>query len=382
MTRPKPVPVLSLLLAATLALGACGRSGGAASASPSGGRPASPALRVRLAPVQVQDVVASVKALGTLEAEDLVQVTAEVEGAVAEVAFNEGDRVSPETVLARIDPERYRLEAQRAQAALAKAEADAERARQELERREKLFVEQLVAQEELNRARSERDRLAGEAAAARAARDIADQNVRRSEVRPSRGGVIDTRTVEHGPVRARRDRAGHAGRRQPPAPALQGLGGRVPAGPARPDRGLPRGGAGRARLPGPHLPRGRAGQRHHAPGRGAGLGPEPRPPEARLLRRGGAQHRDPQGRPDGARERRAGLREGLRGLRGGGRHGPPEDAAARPAHGGRSGRDRLGPGPRADRGGGGLRPPGRRGQGAGRRRRGAPSAAGAAGPGR
>ncbi len=198
MTRPKPVPVLSLLLAATLALGACGRSGGAASASPSGGRPASPALRVRLAPVQVQDVVASVKALGTLEAEDLVQVTAEVEGAVAAVAFNEGDRVSPETVLARIDPERYRLEAQRAQAALAKAEADAERARQELERREKLFVEQLVAQEELNRARSERDRLAGEAAAARAARDIADQNVRRSEVRPSRGGVIDTRTVSTG----------------------------------------------------------------------------------------------------------------------------------------------------------------------------------------
>lgn len=198
MTRPNPVPVLSLLLAATLALGACGRSGGAASASPSGGRPASPALRVRLAPVQVQDVVASVKALGTLEAEDLVQVTAEVEGAVASVGFNEGDRVSPETVLARIDPERYRLEAQRAQAALAKAEADAERARQELERREQLFVEQLVAQEELNRARSERDRLAGEAAAARAARDIADQNVRRSEVRPSRGGVIDTRTVSTG----------------------------------------------------------------------------------------------------------------------------------------------------------------------------------------
>ena len=45
-----------------------------------------------------------------------MQVTAEVEGAVTEVRFNEGDRVSPQTVLARIDPERYRLEAERAEA--------------------------------------------------------------------------------------------------------------------------------------------------------------------------------------------------------------------------------------------------------------------------
>jgi RND family efflux transporter MFP subunit len=37
-----------------------------------------------------------------------------------------------------------------------------------------------------------------EAAAAKAARDIAAQNVRRSEVRPSRAGVINTRAVETG----------------------------------------------------------------------------------------------------------------------------------------------------------------------------------------
>lgn len=197
MTRSSFASVLPLLLAAAILPVACGRSGGA-SASPSGGRPAAPALRVRVAPVKVQDVVASVKALGTLEAEELVQVTAEVEGAVSEVSFNEGDRVTPETVLARIDPERYRLEAQRAQAALAKAEADAQRAEQELDRREKLFLEQLVAQEELNRARTERDRLAGDAAGARAARDIAEQNLRRSQARPSRAGVIDTRTVSTG----------------------------------------------------------------------------------------------------------------------------------------------------------------------------------------
>ena len=54
-----------------------------------------------------------------------MQVTAEVEGAVAEVRFHEGDRVGPQTVLARIDPDRYRLEAQRAEASYRKARADA-----------------------------------------------------------------------------------------------------------------------------------------------------------------------------------------------------------------------------------------------------------------
>ncbi len=73
---------------------------------------------VRSAVVAVQDVEYQIKSLGTLEAQDLVQVTAQVEGAVAEVRFHEGDRVTPQTVLLRIDPQRYKLEAERAEAAV------------------------------------------------------------------------------------------------------------------------------------------------------------------------------------------------------------------------------------------------------------------------
>ena len=68
----------------------------------------------------------------------MVQVTAEVEGAVGEVHFHEGDRVTPETVLLRIDPDRYRLEAERAEAAYKKAWPTAPRAQADLERREAL----------------------------------------------------------------------------------------------------------------------------------------------------------------------------------------------------------------------------------------------------
>ena len=62
---------------------------GAAAAAPQ-----RPALTVRVAPSLVQEVVYQIKALGSLEAEEMVQVTAEVEGASSDVRFHEGDRVA------------------------------------------------------------------------------------------------------------------------------------------------------------------------------------------------------------------------------------------------------------------------------------------------
>ena len=183
--------VLSVL--AALATAACSSQG---AASPPRARVHG--ITVRTAQAASQDVVYSIKALGSLEAEEVTQVTAEVEGAVSEVRFHEGDRVTPESVLLRIDPERYRLEAQRAEATWRKAVADAERAQADQDRREALAREQLVPMEELNRSRSETSQLQAEAAATKAAWEIAQQNQRRSEVRPKRAGVINTRAVDTG----------------------------------------------------------------------------------------------------------------------------------------------------------------------------------------
>jgi multidrug efflux system membrane fusion protein len=182
-----------LVAAGALLVAACG--GGAAKSS---GGPRGLAVSVRTAPVAVQDVSYTIQALGSLEAEELVQVTAEVEGAVASVRFHEGDRVGPETVLLSIDPERYRLEFQGAEASHKKAEADARRAQEEWRRREELAAQQLVSTEDLTRARQEAERLGAEASAAKAALDWAVANRRRSEVRAPRAGVINTRSVDTG----------------------------------------------------------------------------------------------------------------------------------------------------------------------------------------
>ena len=186
-------PLLVFAFAAGAFTSACG-SGTDAAAN----RQQRPALRVRVAPVAVQDVVYQIKSLGQIEAQDMVQVTAQVEGVVTDVRFREGDRVGPGTVLLRIDPDRYRLEAERAQAVLEQSRAEQERAGADLRRREALAQNDLLSAEELNRSRSDSTRLIASVDVAQAALGIAQQNMQRAEVRTQTSGIINTRTVDTG----------------------------------------------------------------------------------------------------------------------------------------------------------------------------------------
>jgi multidrug efflux system membrane fusion protein len=186
-------PRIPIALGAILLASACGGSPEAAA-----GRPQRQALRVRVAPVVVQDVVHQIKALGSIEAQDMVQVTAQVEGVASAVRFREGDRVSPATVLLRIDPDRHRVEAERAKALKDQATAELGRAQADLQRRESLAASQLLSTEELARSRGENARLDAAVEVAKAAYELALQDQRRAEVRPQVTGVINTRTVDTG----------------------------------------------------------------------------------------------------------------------------------------------------------------------------------------
>jgi multidrug efflux system membrane fusion protein len=184
--------LMAVILASALSLTCSGGD------DPASGKKGARSLSVRTAMVTARDVVYQVKALGSLEPEELIQITAEVSGAAKEVAFQAGDRVTSDQVLVRIDPERYRLQAEQADAAHRRAIADWKRAESDLARREELAKRQLVAIEELNRSQQETERLSADAAAAEAASKIAQQNVRRSSVRAPRAGQINTRTIDTG----------------------------------------------------------------------------------------------------------------------------------------------------------------------------------------
>jgi multidrug efflux system membrane fusion protein len=185
-------------LGLALVLAACGGGGSETRSGRPDAASRTRSIPVRTAPVATRDVSYRVNALGSLEAEEIVQVTGEVEGAVTEVRFHEGDRVTRDTVLVLVDPERYRLERERAEANYLRAQSDQRRAQEELERRERLANAELLAMDEVDRYRAASESLEAEVASAKAARDIASQNQRRSEVRAPHSGVINTRTVETG----------------------------------------------------------------------------------------------------------------------------------------------------------------------------------------
>ena len=81
------------------------------------------AIPVSASPVTRDTFVVTVSAAGQAQAMARTLLAAEVEGPVTEVYVEEGDRVRQGQVLARIDPERYAFELEKARAALERAEA-------------------------------------------------------------------------------------------------------------------------------------------------------------------------------------------------------------------------------------------------------------------
>src|SRR6185436_17704952 len=69
---------------------------------------------VEVKTVGTEDVTYTIDAVGSLEPEEEVRVTARVAGMVERVLFEEGTKVTPTTVLAEIDRPRYRMLADRA----------------------------------------------------------------------------------------------------------------------------------------------------------------------------------------------------------------------------------------------------------------------------
>src|SRR5688572_20760847 len=97
----------------------------------------------RAFPVEVQEVATEevqyvIDAVGSLEPQEAVQVTARVAGVVERILFEEGSKVTPETALAEIDRSRYRLLAERAKATHERTVADMAKAETVLQNRREL----------------------------------------------------------------------------------------------------------------------------------------------------------------------------------------------------------------------------------------------------
>ncbi|MGD2215323.1 MAG: efflux RND transporter periplasmic adaptor subunit [Gemmatimonadales bacterium] len=154
------------------------------------------AIPVGAAPVVRDTLVMSVSAAGQAQAFARTLLAAEVEGPVTQVLVHEGDWVRQGQVLARIDPERFAFELERARAQLEQAEANFA---------ELTLFDDEIEDEEL---RAERRRLArarsGLAGAEVGVRE-AQLNVERATVRAPFGGAVANLAIVPGDRLSQRD---------------------------------------------------------------------------------------------------------------------------------------------------------------------------------
>lgn len=185
----------------------CKKSGDAASTPPGKSETRGSAMDkarisypVEVEPVQVRSLIYTVNAVGSIEAFEKVQVTARVAGVVDRVLFSEGNYAKVDQVLVEIEPERYRLAVEAAQAAYDKSQASKADAEAGLKRREQAVSQNpgLIPGEEIETWRTKVLVAVSEVAQAKAALDQAKLNLRDAYVKAPFSGIIQTRTVQTG----------------------------------------------------------------------------------------------------------------------------------------------------------------------------------------
>lgn len=138
---------MSLALLMSWGGGGCGKGGGAPAAAAGGQGRGMPVMKVIAVTVQRQAVHDSLSLVGSIVANEQIEVRAESEGFVESIRFTEGQVVEKGTILATLDETKL-------QAALEEAEASLKLSHQTYDRLKELLSARLVSQQEFDQAAS------------------------------------------------------------------------------------------------------------------------------------------------------------------------------------------------------------------------------------
>lgn len=105
-------------------------------------------LTVKAVRAVVKPMPVLIEAVGTVEAEQSVQVRAQVSGVLQSVLFREGDKVKAGQILFQIDPRTFQAQYNQALAALARDRAQLENARAQEQRLEPLLKREFITRQE------------------------------------------------------------------------------------------------------------------------------------------------------------------------------------------------------------------------------------------
>lgn len=107
-------------------------------------------VNVRVLPAEKKKVQPYLETTGTLNADEEVTVSSEVDGIVRQLKVEEGSSVNKGSLLVEINDVDYTLDWKRSEAALKQAEANLGNAQAEYKRQEALFKEELVTKQQFD----------------------------------------------------------------------------------------------------------------------------------------------------------------------------------------------------------------------------------------
>ncbi|MDP2277933.1 MAG: efflux RND transporter periplasmic adaptor subunit [Nitrospirota bacterium] len=160
--------------------------------------PAEKAVNVRVQAAEKKSLRPFLETTGTLNPYHEVIVSAEVDGILKDIKVDEGSAVSKGTLLAVIDDIDYDLEVKKSDAALKQAEANLANTKLEYQRKDALFKEQLVTQQQFDDVSTRLSLAAAEVERAKASLSLVKQKLLKTAIYSPLAGVVKEKKVERG----------------------------------------------------------------------------------------------------------------------------------------------------------------------------------------
>ncbi|HBB18494.1 MAG TPA: hypothetical protein DCZ97_16410 [Syntrophus sp. (in: bacteria)] len=155
-------------------------------------------VNVRVGKAESRSLRPFVESVGTLKPYEEVIVSSEVDGILQSIRVDEGSAVSRGQLIAEIKETDYRLDAERAEAALKQAEASLANANQEYRRKEALHREELVTKQQFDDIAARLALAQGDVERAKSGLALAREKLTRTRVSAPMAGVVKEKKVTAG----------------------------------------------------------------------------------------------------------------------------------------------------------------------------------------
>ena len=155
-------------------------------------------VNVRVLPAEKKKVQPYLETTGTLNADEEVSVSSEVDGIVRQLRVEEGSLVNKGSLLVEINDVDYMLDWKRSEAALKQAEANLANAKAEYQRKESLYKEELITRQQFDDISTRVTLAEAEVSRAKATLETSAEKLSRTKVYSPLNGAVKEKKISVG----------------------------------------------------------------------------------------------------------------------------------------------------------------------------------------